>query len=148
VEIDTATANTHIDGTITVVGKSTLNQLDVEQALATGSSSGIVTIDKATGILTSASSKLAPYAPNGGGSLATSGVNPQIETLILMNNRVSSTSVVIATVVEQCNANSMVTVRSTVCANGQVTFTVVNLGAQACVQSSFEAFKLAFVVLN
>jgi hypothetical protein len=148
VVIDTATANTAIDGTLTVVGKSTLSQLDIETALATGSSN--VRIDKATGILTSAPSRLTPYTTNGGGALDANAASssPNVDTLILQNTRVTSSSVVMATVVGQCNDNTMVTVRTTVCTTGEVTFTTVNLGTQACDIDSSERYEIAFVVLN
>lgn len=145
VEIDTATANVGIDGNLNVEGTSSLNALDIETALATGSSSSIARIDKATGILTTAASTLTPYTTNSQGTLTTSGGSPNVDIQILDSTRITTTSVVIATIVSQCNANTVVTIMDTVCTAGRVTFKAVNLGTQACAS---ESYKIAFVVLN
>jgi hypothetical protein len=103
VEVDTATANVDMKANLNVDGTASLNALDVETAVATGSSSGIARIDKATGILTSAPSDLTPYTTNSNSAMSTSGSSPNVNIVILDNIRVTSTSVVIGTVVSQCN---------------------------------------------
>jgi hypothetical protein len=145
VEVDTATANVDMKGNLNVEGTTSLNKLDVETALATGSSSGIARIDKATGILTSAASDLTPYTTNSNSDLSTSGASPNVNIVILDNIRVTASSVVIGTVISQCNAHTVVTIMDTACSNGRVTFKTVNLGTRPCAS---ESYKIAFVVLN
>ena len=135
--IDTATANTEIGGTLTVSGRSNLGELGIETGTATGNS--LETIDKATGILTSDPTTLAAYVPGSGSTV------PDVE-LILNNNRVSAGSVVMANIVRNCNAKTLLTVVSTVTRLQVVTFKVANVGSAAC--AAGETFYLAFVVLN
>ena len=137
VVIDTATANTEIGGTLTVSGRSNLGELGIETGTATGNS--LETIDKATGILTSDPTTLAAYVPGSGSTV------PVVE-LILNNNRVSAGSVVMANIVRNCNAKTLLTVVSTVTRLQVVTFKVANVGSAAC--AAGETFDLAFVVLN
>ena len=137
--ITTATANVDIGGTLTVAGKSNLAALGIEQGSATGST--LETIDKATGILTADFATMTPVVPGSGSTVA-----PHI--IVMNNNRVTATSIVMANIVRNCNDNTMLTVVSTApsSTNGQVTFKVVNVGTQQC--ASGETFDLAFVVLN
>eukprot|EP01046_Picozoa_sp_COSAG06_P071122 COSAG06_NODE_20203_length_804_cov_1.675177_2_plen_184_part_00 len=139
VVIDAATANTEIGGTLTVAGRSNLAELGIETGLATGNS--LQTIDKATGILTSDSTTLSAFVPGSGSTV-------EVVEIVLNNNRVSATSVVMANIVRNCNDNTLLTVVSTVpfSGNGRVTFKVANVGSASC--ATGETFDLAFVVLN
>merc|ERR1711924_206848 len=119
-------------------GTTSLNKLDVETALATGSSFGIARIDKATGILTSAASDLTPYTTNSNSDLSTSGASPNVNIVILDNIRVTASSVVIGTIISQCNAHTVVTIMDTACSNGRVTFKTVNLGTRPCASESYK----------
>jgi len=136
VNIATATANTYIGGDLNVEGKSSLNKLDIESGLATGSTGQ--TIDKATGIVTSSPSTLPPYTPNSVTSVT-------LETIVMDNNRVTPSSVIVASIVQNCNPDTLLTVVETTPAMGSVTFKVANVGAVACAS---ETFNLAYVVLN
>lgn len=137
VVIDTATANTEIGGTLTVSGRSNLAELGIETGLATGNS--LQTIDKATGILTSDSTTLTAFSPGSGSTV-------EVVELVLNNNRVKATSVIMANIVRNCNDNTLLSVVSTVTILGRVTFKVANVGSAAC--ATGETFDLAFVVLN
>ena len=96
------------------------------------------TIDKATGIVTSSPSTLPPYTPNSVTSVT-------LETIVMDNNRVTPSSVIVASIVQNCNPDTLLTVVQTTPIMGQVTFKVANVGAAACAS---ETFQLAFVVLT
>lgn len=136
--IDAGDANS--DGEIRMVaseihaddGHLLANHITVRSSTATGFQGQ--TIDLNSGIITSGASVLAPSpgltAPN----------DPVPTEVISFNNfRVTPTSVVVASVVAQCNDRSGVTITAITPGTGSLVFTVANFGTRACGGGSLSA---------
>ena len=106
-------------------GHLMVNQLTVRSARAVGFQGQ--TIDLNSGRVESGASILAPSP-----GLAAPNDPIPTETISINNERITPTSVVMASVVSQCNDRTGVTVISTDAGIGSVEFTVANFGTRAC----------------
>ena len=106
-------------------GHLMVNRLTVRSARAVGFQGQ--TIDLNSGRVESGASILAPSP-----GLAAPNDPIPTETISINNERITPTSVVMASVVSQCNDRTGVTVISTDAGIGSVEFTVANFGTRAC----------------
>ena len=130
---DSGTVST--SGDFSVGGALTLNALNLPSGLASGTTGQ--TINEPTGLLTRVTSSLAK-------SSSSSSQIP-IEVIALTNSKITASSVVVASVVSQCNLDSLVMVAKIAPRAGAVDFTMANVGLGDC---SNEAYALSFVVLS
>jgi hypothetical protein len=108
------------------------NHITVRSSTATGFQGQ--TIDLNSGIVTSGASVLEPSP----GMTAPNDPIPT-ETISFNNYRVTPTSVVVASVVDQCNDRSGVTITTISAGTGSLVFTVANFGTRACGGGSLSA---------
>jgi len=136
-----------VSGDVSVKGATTLKGALTLQAgfsMDTGNAYGNSgqTIDKSTGVVTSAATSLVAVSSGGGGTLTT-------ETLTVDNSRVAASSLIFAQVVSQCNAKAAVRVVSTTATSGRLTIVVANFGTEACNSGGTQGkYKVAFMVVG
>ena len=137
-----ASGTVAISGDLTVGGSFTLETLALGRDVGTGSTGQ--TINKPTGKLTSSASTLGRIDDP-------SVITVPFETLTLSNNLVTADSVVVASVISQCNVDTVVlitkitTTGTAGAGDGQVVFTMSNVGIADCAN---EAYTVSFAVLN
>merc|ERR1711871_780711 len=119
-EVRVLASKIHVDD-----GHLMVNELSVRSATSVGFQGE--TIDLNSGQVTSGASVLAispgPTMPND--PLST-------ETIIINNRRINPTSLVLASVVSQCNSRSGITIVKITPQVGKVSFEVANFGTRAC----------------
>jgi hypothetical protein len=123
-------------GDLEVAGSLTLESLALPTGTATGTT-GII-INKPTGKVSHPSSSLGRISDE-------TILTVPAETITLTNSLVTSDSVVIASVVAQCNVDTVVLVSKIETSAGQVVFTMSNAGIADC---SNQVYTVSFAVLS
>jgi hypothetical protein len=122
-------------GDLTVGGALSLSALNLPSGSASGTSGQ--TINQPSGLLTRTTSSLA--------RASSSSSQVPIETISLTNSKITTSSVVVGSVVSQCNADTVVTIIKISPGAGTVDFTMANVGLGDCAN---QEYSLSFVVLN
>jgi hypothetical protein len=124
-------------GDLSVGGTLSLRALSLPSGSASGTSGQ--TINEPAGLLTRVTSSLARAS-----SASASQVVP-VELVALTNSKITAASVVVASVVSQCNANTVVAILKIEPRAGGVDFTLANVGIGDC---NNEAYTLSFLVMS
>ena len=123
-------------GDLEIAGSLTLESLALPTGTATGTT-GII-INKPTGKVSHPSSSLGRISDE-------TILTVPAETITLTNSLITSDSVVIASVIEQCNVDTVVLVSKIETSAGQVVFTMSNAGIADC---SNQVYTVSFAVLS
>ena len=123
-------------GDLEVGGSLTLNSLALPTGAATGTT-GII-LNKPTGKVSHPSSSLGRISDE-------TILTVPAETITLTNSLVTANSVVVASVIVQCNIDTVVLISEITTSAGQVVFTMSNAGIADCAN---EVYTLSFAVLS